>query len=990
MTQRLFILSPAVVFAARVNQASFTYDINQVTFDGVTTGAYTDIKPGMTVLFGTAAGSDNRGRQRIRKAATSTILYIGRSSQGIRDGEVNLSDNNYITVINDRRVWSVIPDIDDDGTIYKDSDIAYTDQTDEIPPKANIFGNARAQTIDGGGVISLRLNGSASIAVADGATLSSYSWDVDDGTITSGAGTSIIEADFPAGFRYVALTVTDSNGKSHTTEVPVYAHDPDDSQCVAFQCTSHRITPSGQQCSFRILEDIPLSTHPDGTLVIFWDGEPANIDDYSNVEFWGWVQSEQNSLTAERTATLKDVTLNCVDIAGRLATLPGFSQSIAGNSAPSSWLEMSNPNMDKFIDYLLRWHSTAFEVGFYRPSATGGTYPFVVLESPGENLWEQAAGMANALVPDYHLTSNRNGELWVWPDPMLQDSGDRTGTVQAALNEDDYTAVNWERMRPPRVHWIRGEAILASLDVISAVFCTAPGIAPGQGEVSQPSGRQLAASQDDLNSCEGHRYARVNAVNGLIPVTMVTDLRIEPANMDWVTFTLNSGYTRRQLGFSTARCLPVEINISYNYARTGLTKTVELLLEQETSGTAAVTYIPPDTDWEPPYVPPIDPPDPAPDPTNEGDGFGTVYVMATNLLIRTRDFSASSPSWSTIATPVVSGEFWDFILDPWNPTTRGFLMASNGLYRSEDLDQSSPTFTLIYDVSDMEAELGVSGTLSNWVQIKGSINIEGFFAFGLNDHSGSTYSKVWVFVTDDFGDTWNSHLVYSDSGANDQRKYCGAIEISPHLSGSGDPVIYMIRGTLISAGNDKTRLLRSIDGGVNWTLMSTAQVDGKSLDIHVPYNDNADSDIILITSSDENPMYSTDGGANVSVLTADASYNHTPRFHRTYFQTWTQDRLQMYAFTNNAATGVGNRRFYTSANAGSSWTFKSELPAEVRSAGGFPYNGSQFYLVTQNAILVSIDGGSNWITKTGNAPAFSWSTGDPPKGGVIVPVWVQE
>lgn len=989
MTQKLFILSPAVVFAARVNQASFTYDINQVTFDGVTTGAYTDIKPGMTVLFGTAAGSDNRGRQRIRKAATSTILYIGRSSQGTPDGQVNLSDNNYITVLNDRRVWSVIPDIDDDGTIYKDSDIAYTDQTDEIPPKANIFGNARAQTINGGGVISLRLNGSASIAVADGATLSSYSWDVDDGTITSGAGTSIIEADFPAGFRYVALTVTDSNGKSHTTEVPVYAHDPDDSQCVAFQCTSHRITPSGQQCSFRILEDIPLSTHPDGTLVIFWDGEPANIDDYSNVEFWGWVQSEQNSLTAERTATLKDVTLNCVDIAGRLATLPGFSQSIAGNSAPSSWLEMSNPNMDKFIDYLLRWHSTAFEVGLYRPSATGGTYPFVVLKSLGENLWEQAAGMAKALVPDYHLTSNRNGELWVWPDPMLQDSGDRTGTVQAALNEDDYTAVNWERMRPPRVHWIRGEAILASLDVISAVFCTAPGIAPGQGEVSQPSGRQLAASQDDLNSCEGHRYARANAVNGLIPVTMVTDLRIEPANMDWVTFTLNSSYTRRQLGFSTARCLPVEVNISYNYARTGLTKTVELLLEQETSGTAAVTYIPPDTDWEPPYVPPIDPPDPVPDPTNEGDGLGTFYSMTGTVLGRTRDLSASSPSYSAIKSAGAGEDFYDFILDPFNPTTTGFLMSELGVYRSTNLDQVSPSFTLIYDVADMETEVSAVGALSGFYKIVGTIKRNGFFAFGVWEDNASTSCKVHVFVTEDTGDTWTAYTAYSTTGSGSQTRsqFAGAIDIVPSvLSGSGDPVIGVACGR-----DDKARFLLSEDGGPNWSAGAVDFTGNEyPVDVHFPYNDNAAYSKVLVScNTTGTAVYtyyiSTDGGDTFSPVTTSDLINRV-QFKRTPFQSWTQDRQELYALGKDGANL--SRKFYRSSDFGGNWASVHTFANGVRAAGGFPYNEGQFYVMTTAGIWLTIDGGSNWLNKTGN-----WSWGFSfiePAGGVVVPVWVQE
>src|SRR5690606_22965419 len=98
MTLRLFLLSPDTVFAAQVAQAAFSYPLAQVAYDGVTTGAYTDIRDGMTVLFGTSAGADDLGRSRIRKTPTSGVLYIGRSSRGTRDGEVDLQDDAYITV----------------------------------------------------------------------------------------------------------------------------------------------------------------------------------------------------------------------------------------------------------------------------------------------------------------------------------------------------------------------------------------------------------------------------------------------------------------------------------------------------------------------------------------------------------------------------------------------------------------------------------------------------------------------------------------------------------------------------------------------------------------------------------------------------------------------------------------------------------------------------------------------------------------------------
>jgi hypothetical protein len=107
---KLFVALPAapVVFAARVNQTftSKTRDMCvQVTFDGVTTGAYTDILPGMTVLFGTTAGGWDVGIARVRLAATSTLLKIGEMS------DAYLDNDQYITVVRDFAPWACQPRI---------------------------------------------------------------------------------------------------------------------------------------------------------------------------------------------------------------------------------------------------------------------------------------------------------------------------------------------------------------------------------------------------------------------------------------------------------------------------------------------------------------------------------------------------------------------------------------------------------------------------------------------------------------------------------------------------------------------------------------------------------------------------------------------------------------------------------------------------------------------------------------------------------------
>ncbi len=56
----------------------------------------------------------------------------------------------------------------------------------------------------------ISLSAANSLVLATGASLTAWLWDIGDGTLVSGTLTyPLITAQFPVGFRYVALTVTD-------------------------------------------------------------------------------------------------------------------------------------------------------------------------------------------------------------------------------------------------------------------------------------------------------------------------------------------------------------------------------------------------------------------------------------------------------------------------------------------------------------------------------------------------------------------------------------------------------------------------------------------------------------------------------------------------------------------------------------------------------------------------------------------------------------
>jgi hypothetical protein len=124
---RLFLAgleNPPIVFQALINVAFVPADMDMlaaVAYDGVHYGAYTDIIPGMTVWFGTDWGLYDLGQGRVRKTPTSSVLYIGETS------ELNLTNNMYITVVDEFLLWQRHVKFVDE-TPFMDYDIGYTNQ----------------------------------------------------------------------------------------------------------------------------------------------------------------------------------------------------------------------------------------------------------------------------------------------------------------------------------------------------------------------------------------------------------------------------------------------------------------------------------------------------------------------------------------------------------------------------------------------------------------------------------------------------------------------------------------------------------------------------------------------------------------------------------------------------------------------------------------------------------------------------------------------
>lgn len=618
-----------------------------------------------------------------------------------------------------------------------------------------------------------------SFAVADGATITGYNWDIKDGSFTLGSvfTDDDITATFPAGFRWVALTVTDSNGKTHSARVPVFARDPEDDACVqSWQLESHTRRQKGAEISFRILEDLPRSTYPDGALVMCWQDNDLEPQSRAHMVFTGWHQSDRVTERATGTALLSDTILECVDVAGRLDTLPGFPQTIEDDATRDeevnpdiTWAFMTAPNIDKYIHYLLQWHSTALDLADYFPSGTGDDYPFIIFQSDGQTLYEQIDRKANQIVPDHKFTCNRRGQMKVIVDPMLQNAADRTATVQGGFLEEWWSGLDFSYHRPPRVHRLYASAVLTGTsEPVGTAFSVAPGTAPSQGTNEVTHGEQLARTQSDLNDVTGHRYARLNARHELITVTAASgnDQDIDPADMTWVELFTSAG-TAPQRGMAlgnTTRCLPHEVHIDYRFTETGTIQETRVTLEVETVGRPALT------EEREGALPVGDVPD-LPlitIPPDFGLVDGVEMVAGIDLdgyIYRTTDFQTTSgsggPTWDRVDTGITE-TIYSWVVDPFSPgyiegvgSIDGWIATETDIYRIEDIFGVTPTVTSVHTFTT-----AATAASYHWRSIQASFGA--FFEEGVNpwllcvSYYGDTSGRAgtWALRSLDGGVTW--------------------------------------------------------------------------------------------------------------------------------------------------------------------------------------------------------------------------------------------
>jgi len=797
------IHNPAVVFQARVNMASVVYPVDTLTFDTVSVGAYTDILEEQLLILGTSAGASDLGRVWVhgdinRVVATATTINISRVSQGRHDGELDVSDDVFISVLDLRTLRSAAPWIDaisspDDPLTWKDGIIPYS--SFNVFQPVPIMGGDRLKIVETSGDTATFDFDCSDSYTTDPAADGTFTpqWDVGDGAIISGGvNTTAITVEYPVAphDRYIQCQITDNLGHIAIGYRLVMVKDKANADLISkFQITRGTKRADGHDITLRVSSPIPFDTYPDGTEILIvqrerygdaFTGSLAGQPDAEAQWFSGWLQSEQNTGEATQKGFIARSELTLLDAAGRMKTVPGYPQVVVRESAPLGWTEMQGANIDRYVYWLWRWHSNLITRVDFRWSGTLDDYGFSTLGSDGKSLWEQASERTQAIA--YALVCDQNGRLWMRPDPQLAPTAAqvsefsltipaRTNTVIVPILTKDWSNYRYTYTRPPRIHWNWGNAIkVTTVDVdtltdIPTLFCVAPGLSPNQGLGEQTSGAQLAISQEELNCREGNRIAaRMNNKYGYLETNIRPgDAGYDPALMQWVTFTIDANTAGpRGRTMAAPNFLPIEVNYNYD-AQKGLRKpTLTLEAEDPVGQVAVIDPQPtPNQNQYPPTLPPYSPP-PLYQPALGSLVAGNSRIYGINVdgyLYWTYDWQTSSasggPTWYRVSyglsDAVIDGVQSAFV------KTREILVTvgTNAIYTVDGVG-GTLTMTLVKTL-----RAAITDQSKQFRIIDASFGAD---FIGVVSHYGNDSGNegTWYTYSLDGGDTWSTETQITD------------------------------------------------------------------------------------------------------------------------------------------------------------------------------------------------------------------------------------
>lgn len=814
-----------LVLACQVNQSAFGSSYAEFLYDNVTTGAYTDVVVGMTVIICPTNDITNAiFTGRIRKTITSNILYINETS-------APLANNYYVFVIADFREWDKLGR-QLNQIQYTDYDIAFR----QLLPVVYDLNTAYAGWVSGG-VLTIAFTPNA-LAPTSGATISSWLWDVSDGTITVGSDTDQnITATFPPGHRYIYLTVTDSGGRALTRKISIHAHDLDLYPPVPLQAGDISVSASvdnGYEASITAwagVEDVL-----DNTLLVIWKDEQYQDDSAAltgdNIAFIGRFRQSTDSALADAVSGIAADTRYAVEGAMQaLARLEMLPYEFLNAASPTAFFQVKTLTIWRAVCLLLSEFSTFLEIHSLSFDSTADSFLTIGLRTQGNNILSAVNDLYYSINGGMQI--NAAGQAQCVRDlRMVSDTLRNAAPTIANWTTSDILDLQYNHANVRTVGRLMatGGSFIAANNQNNTFQSLSPGVAQDYPEGSATLDRQVLQAnqsepnaQTELNTRAGYAFARAQETDS-ITITHPDGYNWLTCALDqWFTFTLDGSETVRGIVLTTdTRWLLTGVDIQYDGV-TGQTP-VKATYTRETTGAAGqtVVYPPaPETPYESPSFPPFDlfpafpvdpsfylPPDEVVVPyignpdlnqtTAPMDGNGLALIdLDNNVLYITANLltSGTNPTWVDITPDNITGDL-KYIRSPGGSAL--YAVANDGTDSSFHYTANAYANPVTWVDTDL------TGALYDYIRpasAPGGVYIE-----GVNSDTSACNVDTWDVIDGTHGtiDSRTDTSITMSSGPLIADDYFIIVTVGGSLSTPADSFCAIPHITILSGGGDAT------------------------------------------------------------------------------------------------------------------------------------------------------------------------------------------
>ena len=653
----------------------------------------------MTVYVGSTAGACDVGKVRLRAtlAAASGTMKIGETS------EIDWTDNDYLTVVDEFGLWPRHILIDSAGDVYMDYDVAYSDQHEDCDPVPVMGPDAVAWLT--GATVSVEFDWSDSWV--SGSTISSYASLAPGASATSGLATATPTITYNAAGTYrVSCTATAANGKTYTGYRNVFVYDSNNMPATVMRLNSCSGDWSSGGWSFNVTmwdEATRVELLERAKVILFardWYGGDETaigpIDDRENIIAAGWIENESIDWNPEQG----NVSFTVRGPNYWLNKMSGFPSGIEDyDGTPRVWTEFEDLTVDKGLWHFLHWRTTATNCLDF--TLTGDSRQISVFDAPPGSLWRQIDNAARQTILA-RPCCDRFGRLFVEIDSQFLAVADRAAipTVQTILKTDMHGRVSFARTTVAPTSMLDLSGVAYSNGDDDVYFALSPGRVFKRYGSPERMDRVALTNQADTNTLAGLVLGNRNNVYPAINAELAANNRaFDVCPHQYGVISVEAGDTERGIVLTDEKIIARRVNFSYDDRVGTLLTAVEF--EAYTTADIGITGDAPATPPSPSItIPSV--PTPLPEPTPPDPAY-VAAVMCEDQFAITFNREESTPDW--------------YNFDPGGDLVgvfQNFVIGTNGHAYCTTRDDSDMTHTGLWHCADITE--AVAGTLT-WTLI---------------------------------------------------------------------------------------------------------------------------------------------------------------------------------------------------------------------------------------------------------------------------------